>query len=550
MTARRYVLVLLALPLLYVGWIVAGAMMLLRVSDTISTSAPNATSTHTIRFTANQAIPPAGSIAIAPHAGAFTIPSAFDYVDVDLAVSSGGAYIDRDLAGTASATEDGVAVIPGASGSITIQLNATSGIAAGDMVEIELGTNASFGTTSDQMIINPVSVGSYRIDVSTKDAGGGAIDSARTMIAIISPVQASSLAENTAPGRSGGLPDSEIAAGNDEVEISLETDEPATCRYSTTPDTDYDSMTEEFKSAGLVVFYTTVTGLENSTSYTYYVRCKDTRDTVNTDDYPITFSLAANPISNTSIATSNQAGQGTGPIPGGSNVLFLASVTLSGLTSPQSSVTILRDGTAASSAIAGSDGTFSAKLTGLERGVYTFLAYSTDRSTRKSASVGTTITLGQGTSNAIANILIPPTLAATAVPEGGARVVGESVPGGVVELFAQGGGGEKKYTATANGSGQWEVVMPGSDVRGTMALRARVRIGDRLSELSEVVTLGGEGSATASDDGDQNGDSKVNLVDFSIMLSFWGTSEASADINGDGTVNLADFSILLFNWTG
>jgi hypothetical protein len=49
---------------------------------------------------------------------------------------------------------------------------------------------------------------------------------------------------------------------------------------------------------------------------------------------------------------------------------------------------------------------------------------------------------------------------------------------------------------------------------------------------------------------DINGDGKVNLVDFSIMLSVWGTNAPNADFNTDGTVNLADFSILLFDWTG
>jgi hypothetical protein len=49
---------------------------------------------------------------------------------------------------------------------------------------------------------------------------------------------------------------------------------------------------------------------------------------------------------------------------------------------------------------------------------------------------------------------------------------------------------------------------------------------------------------------DLNKDGKVNLVDFSIMLTAWNSANANADINEDGRVGLADFSILLFNWTG
>ena len=47
-----------------------------------------------------------------------------------------------------------------------------------------------------------------------------------------------------------------------------------------------------------------------------------------------------------------------------------------------------------------------------------------------------------------------------------------------------------------------------------------------------------------------NHDGKVNLVDFSIFLTYWATTAPQADFNCDGQVNLADFSIMLFNWTG
>lgn len=48
--------------------------------------------------------------------------------------------------------------------------------------------------------------------------------------------------------------------------------------------------------------------------------------------------------------------------------------------------------------------------------------------------------------------------------------------------------------------------------------------------------------------GDLNGDDAVNVVDFSILLSKWGTSDPVADINGDGIINVVDFSVLLSKW--
>ena len=50
--------------------------------------------------------------------------------------------------------------------------------------------------------------------------------------------------------------------------------------------------------------------------------------------------------------------------------------------------------------------------------------------------------------------------------------------------------------------------------------------------------------------GDLNGDGAVNIFDLSILLSRWGTADASADLNHDGTVNIFDLSELLSNWTG
>jgi len=48
--------------------------------------------------------------------------------------------------------------------------------------------------------------------------------------------------------------------------------------------------------------------------------------------------------------------------------------------------------------------------------------------------------------------------------------------------------------------------------------------------------------------GDANGDGMVNLVDFSLLATAFGTADSSADFNGDGFVNLVDFSILAANF--
>jgi hypothetical protein len=98
------------------------------------------------------------------------------------------------------------------------------------------------------------------------------------------------------------------------------------------------------------------------------------------------------------------------------------------------------------------------------------------------------------------------------------------------------------------------MVVPGRNFsRGTYEVRAQANTSSGLQSVMSSIVFVGVGE-TASPDfrnrSDLNGDGKVNLVDFSILLSFWGTSEENPDINGDGIVNLADVSIMLFNWTG
>lgn len=56
---------------------------------------------------------------------------------------------------------------------------------------------------------------------------------------------------------------------------------------------------------------------------------------------------------------------------------------------------------------------------------------------------------------------------------------------------------------------------------------------------------------TAYKSADLNQDSRVNSVDFGIMMSYWGsTAKPKADINQDAIVNSVDFGVLMSQWTG
>jgi hypothetical protein len=258
---------------------------------------------------------------ITPQPGSFTIPAAFDYTDVDYAVSTGGPYTEHDLASVPSATEDGVTVVPGSSGSITIELNSSTGLSAGDRIRLYLGSNAVYGTTGDEFLTNPSSTGSYVIQINSRNASGAAIDDGATRVSIVPQVGISAQVYFIPPQRSNGLPSGPISHGNGTIEISLNTDKLATCRYATTTGVAYADMTGTFLQSTATLHTRVLSGHVDGTTYTYYVRCVDTQGATNEDDYSISFSLEATPTIPVSTGqtggsqTYNPGGGGQGTIP-------------------------------------------------------------------------------------------------------------------------------------------------------------------------------------------------------------------------------------------
>lgn len=550
---------------------IAHAGVLTQFSDLIDSSQPATSTNHTITFTMPNAVPVGGKVILTPASGSVTIPAAFDVTDVDfLTATSAGAFSQRDLAASPTVTEDGVSVTSGASGSITITLNSTEGIAAGDRGRIVLGTNATHGTTGDEQLLSTGTTGSYRVYVETRTAGDSPIDAAATMFAIIDPVGVLITSPYSPPTRSNGLPSGLVAAGNEVIEISLRTDELATCRYATTTGVSYLSMANTFSPTIGTYFGKTLSGFVDNQTYTYYVRCADQGGSANNDDYTITFTLKDVATSTTSVGSDSGAGGpgGIGPIPGGVGILYLANVLLSGFTVPGSTVTVLRDGKLYGTTRSSGTGAFRTQINEMERGAYTFSLFVVDRGDRRSATHAATITLGQGTSNVLGNLVIPPTLSikeTTVSPAGTILMEGEGPPGSTIEIYINkqkttSKSASKKYTASSTveaagvAGGMWKyAVSAGALGLGSYQIKARAITESGFESGYSSLVFVGIGESPNPDfasRADINRDGKVNLIDFSIMLTFWGSDEnPDADINSDNTVNLADFSILLFNWT-
>lgn len=234
-------------------------------------------------------------------------------------------------------------------------------------------------------------------------------------------------------------------------------------------------------------------------------------------------------------------------------------VSILGRAFPNTTVTILIDGTSVGTVRSNSRGEFQFN-TDSEPGTTSFSFYAIDSSGTRSATVNTTFDVTQGAVTNVSGILIPPTIrASNASPNPGDTITlsGQTVPGGTVEVSID--AGSEVLTTTSDAQGLWSLVFDTRTVSiATHTVRARFISGTGSVKTESIygtalqLFVGVEGKAT--NNADLNRDTKVNLIDFSVLIFWWGTAGAgatpSADINGNGRVGLEDFSILLFNWTG
>lgn len=234
-------------------------------------------------------------------------------------------------------------------------------------------------------------------------------------------------------------------------------------------------------------------------------------------------------------------------------------VSVIGKAFPNVTVTILIDGESVGTVRTNNKAEFTFNID-TEPGTASMSFWANDNSGTRSATVNTTFDVTQGAVTNLNGILIPPTIKAsnTKVNPGALITLsGQTVPNASVEVSID--NGKKTLTATSDASGNWSTQFDTSSVTidthtakarfstGSGALKTESTYGTALS-----LFVGVEGKATSNSD--LNRDGKVNLIDFSILIFWWGTpggnSNPPADINGNGKVGLEDFSILLFNWTG
>lgn len=184
--AQRVVatLVASAMVLWSIGVYTAQAANLTFISDTLSDSDVSVASDHTIEFTV-----PAGSSGVgAGQTITVTFPAGFAlgsvaFGDIDFKING----TDQTLAALASGATWGATKV----GQVVTLTSGTGVVTAGQVVEIQIGQNATFGAAGANQITNPVA-GSYEIVVTA-----GTADTGRTRVAIIDNVLVTAIVNTT-----------------------------------------------------------------------------------------------------------------------------------------------------------------------------------------------------------------------------------------------------------------------------------------------------------------------------------------------------------------
>lgn len=374
-------------------------------------------------------------------------------------------------------------------------------------------------------------------------------------VEIIIEYPSSSPVDTTPPIRSNGQPTGTLSAGTTQTSISLVTNENATCKYSTSSSASYDSMTNTFSTTGGISHSTLITGLSNGNSYAHYVKCSDTAGNKNTDNYLISFSVAL-PVS-TSCVNCGLGVPAINPTSPKSGQSF--TITCSANSLGYDCINAFVDSTHCSYfQWLGTNVIFNCSV--LSAGNYTARCNSRTGTSSNCCSTDKTATftvqVDTGTT--------PPPALPTGGPSGGA----DTVPPVISEVKVNNISFSSATITWATNESATSQVEYGTTISYGFSTSLNSSLitnhSVNLANLNKktlyhfrVISKDAAGNESKSIDnvfttlpiGDFNGDGKVNIYDFSILLSNWRTTKARYDLNKDGIIHIFDLSILLSNWT-
>ncbi|MBZ9571774.1 hypothetical protein KJA15_00310 [Patescibacteria group bacterium] len=232
-------------------------------------------------------------------------------------------------------------------------------------------------------------------------------------------------------------------------------------------------------------------------------------------------------------------------------------VIIKGKAFPGSEVHILKDGKEITTTKADSKADFKKEITEITPGIYTFGLWVEDKDGIRSITYTLTFRVTSNVITTVSGIFLPPTISIdkTSLPKGETlNIFGQTAP--EIEVNVHVLSSEIVTTTTSDEIGAWLLPFDTKPLdEGAHITKARSQLNaEERSGFGKVLTFY-IGEVTVpfeeiSSQVDFSEDGRVNLVDFSILFSWWEKPNPQCDLNQNGIVDLADFSILLSYWTG
>lgn len=250
---------------------------------------------------------------------------------------------------------------------------------------------------------------------------------------------------------------------------------------------------------------------------------------------------------------------GTAGFNPGSETENVTKVVMYGKSYPNSDVHILVDGKVIGIVKTDNKADFYFETSEISAGVVSFGFWSEDEVGLKSTLLTLTFRVISGAVTTISGVYISPTIDIdkSSVRQGeNVTISGNTVP--ETEVYVHINSEEEHIKQLDSGeAGGWELTFdttPLEEDFHTAKALFQVNVNGNIikSGFSKSISfyVGKVGGEVPCPEADLNGDGRVNLTDFSILLYYWGTDNACADQNQNGVVDLVDFSIMMFYWTG
>lgn len=307
------------------------------------------------------------------------------------------------------------------------------------------------------------------------------------------------------------------------------------------------------------VLASTRTGLTNGTAYYFVI--------VPTDAFgnrlATSTQVSGTPTAPASPPPSSGGGGGGGAPPPSIPPSGSATINFSGRAYPRSTITLLKDAQVVGSSIADAKAAFMISLTNMSGGNFIFAIYSEDSKGNRSSIFSFPVSVVANATTNIGGIFISPTIDVdkAQVKQGDNIVIfGQSAPQSFITISVNSETG-LFVQSQSDAIGAYLYNLDTSPLEmGSHVAKSKAAVAGEISDFGKVIgfTVGTQNvlkqATTKCGVGDLNCDMRANLVDFSIMVYWFGRTLSGngfkADLNHDNKVNLVDFSIMASHWTG